>query len=121
MKDERRMGWILEYMHGNASAEVIRELESELKTDPEFRAYFLEYLNVDGGLAAQAAYVPANEGNHFLEFPGRARQTYWASWAKVAAVVTFAGVLFLGWGWVRTPYATVCGSVGTDLHAGARV
>ncbi len=121
MKDERRMGWVLDYVRGNASKEVVRELEIALKTDPEFREYFLEYLNVDGALGAQAAYRPEADRDNVLEVPSTRGGHFWWTWQKVAAAVVFAGIALSGWALGRGPYATVCGSVGTELRAGLLV
>jgi hypothetical protein len=127
MKDEQRMARILEYVSGRASAEGIAELEAALKSDPEFREYFLEYLNVDGALGALGAQGVEGEmgvGGELgkvLDFPAVRRRASWWSWGKVAAVAAFAGIALSGWALGRGPYATVCSSVGNELRAGLPV
>jgi anti-sigma factor RsiW len=69
MKNDPRTEWMEAYIQGNASREVTDRLETALREDPEFRALFLEYLNVDGALAAHAAYDPAKEDTVLREFP----------------------------------------------------
>lgn len=106
------------YIQGNASREVTARLETALREDPEFRALFLEYLNVDGALAAHAAYDPAKENTVLREFPAPWRRKPWMALAAGLAVM---GLAWWGVGSTRAAYATVYGSVGTPLQPGAAV
>jgi hypothetical protein len=116
MKHDPRMEWMEAYIQGKASREVTARLETALREDPEFRALFLEYLNVDGALAAQAAYDPARENASIEPFPAPRRAP---SWIGLAAGLAVMGAAW--WGFGRPAYATVCGSAGTDLQPGATV
>jgi ferric-dicitrate binding protein FerR (iron transport regulator) len=118
MKNDPRTEWIEAYIQGNASREVTARLETALREDPDFRALFLEYLNVDGALAAHAAYDPAKEDAVLREFPAPWRKKPWMALAAGLAVM---GLAWWGVGSTRAAYATVCGSVGTPLQPGAAV
>jgi len=50
--------WMRHYAEGTATPEIARQLESVLRDDPEFRALFVEYLNVDLALSSSAVLNP---------------------------------------------------------------
>lgn len=52
-----REEWMQQYADGAASAETTASLEAALRADAEFRALFLEYLNLDGALSEAAALM----------------------------------------------------------------
>lgn len=113
--------WVLDYVKGTASEEVVRSLESALKTDGAFRAYFLEYLNVDGALSAETAAHPEvfPENVSTLQKPPRPRR--WKAWSRVAAGIVFLGLAVALWSRNRAPYATVCAATGTPVPVGQAV
>ncbi|MEI6714842.1 MAG: LamG-like jellyroll fold domain-containing protein [Verrucomicrobiota bacterium] len=121
MKDDPRSQWIQEYRDGTASAETTSNLERALQQDPEFRLRFLEYLNVDTAIAAQAAFEGKSEPSPVVSFTPERRRLGQMPWLAMAAGMTLMGLL--GWGVqaIRIPFATVTSSVGASLSQGTAV
>lgn len=116
MNNDPRIQWIQEYSDGLASAETTAKLERALQKDPEFRVLFLEYLNIDGALAARggsgpqpAADVASTRGD------GRNRRT---PWLAMAAGMTLAGLAAWALQNAGRPFATVASSAGSVLSQG---
>jgi ferric-dicitrate binding protein FerR (iron transport regulator) len=115
---EMRESWVADYVQGTASPSVMRSLEAELRTDAEFRAYFLEYLNIDLALSSEAACAAAQSGDSILELQKATRTRPWKIWGGIAAAIAF---LILTGPWrpgARPPYATVCAATGAELRSG---
>ena len=119
MKDDPRFEWIQEYREGTASAETTSNLEGALRDDPKFRLHFLEYLNVDGALAARTVAVSPEMQAAGGSFSPRKERVRRVPWLPMAASMALAGLI--GWGvqTVRIPFATVTSSAGSGLSQGA--
>lgn len=121
MKDDARSQWIQEYRDGIASAETTANLERALQEDPEFRLRFLEYLNVDAAVAAQAAFEGESESGPVVSFTPERRRLGQLPWLAMAASMALMGLA--GWAVqaIRVPYATVTSSVGASFFQGSTV
>ena len=121
MNNDPRFQWIQEYQDGLASAETTASLERALQDDPEFRLRFLEYLNVDTALAAQAAFETVNAPDAVIPFVPVPPRTGRFRWLAIAASITLTGLLAMGVGALRRPFATVTSSAGAGISQGAVV
>jgi len=95
---DSRLDWIQRFADGLASEEEAGQLERALRDDPELRAAYLEYTNIDSALEAMAAASEAEATEKLISFP-RAHRWRWA--AAAAALVVFIGAWFA----LRTPGA----------------
>lgn len=82
-----RHDWMQQYVDGTASAEVVAQLEAALRSDSEFRALFLEYLNLDNALVAETS-IPAD--SKITPFRAPAKPVPTRRWLAVAAVLVAA-------------------------------
>src|SRR5438552_2990806 len=89
---DQRQEWIQQYGDGIASAESTARLDAALREDPEFRALFLEYLNLDRGLITAAAVFPGRASEKVTAFPSRDPRPR-MRWLAVAAVFVAALVV----------------------------
>lgn len=95
-----RNEWIQQYVDGTASAEVVAQLEAALRSDPEFRALFLEYLNLDNALTAETAILAEAKITRFRQ-PMKPASTQ--RWLAVAAVLVTTLLAAL---WLLVPQTT---------------
>ncbi len=115
---QMRESWIADYVQGRASLDVMRSLEAALRTDAEFRAYFLEYLNIDLALSSEAACAAGLSVDNITELKNTTRGRAWRTWVGIAAAIAF---LIFAVQWrpgARPPYATVCAATGAELRPG---
>ena len=94
--------WIAEYIHGTASPEAVKSLERALKDDAALRAYFLEYLNIDLALSAEAACASNIHSDGapknviaLPKPPGLTGWRDWASWSQLAELGKIAAAVGL--------------------------
>ena len=129
--DSLQESWIADYISGTASPEIVNSLEHALKNDSCLRRYFLEYLNIDLALSAEAACAietrPNGEPKNVIALstpPPVTRGLYWplaAKWGKVAAAVGLLALSGVWWTISRNPYATVYAATVNGLQAGQAV
>lgn len=134
--DPLQESWIADYIRGTACPEVVRSLEHALKNDASLRAYFLEYLNIDLALSAEAAFAftsdvhsdgdPENlislqKSSDFKRWKHGPTWGKWAKWGKIAAAVSVLGLSGVWWTKSRNAYATVSATTGAGLQAGRAV
>lgn len=115
MKDsanEARWDRVNEYLRGEASAETVAALEKELREDDEFCAEFIEYANVDLGLALLVGST-ASETDNVVPFPRPVdRRKLMTSVAAVAACVAFAAWFVVTS--ISHPFARVVHRIGVE-------
>jgi hypothetical protein len=121
MKDDPRSQWIQEYRDGIASDETTSNLERALREDAEFRLGFLEYLNVDAAIAAQAAFEGETESGPVVSFTPKRHRLEHIPWLAMAASMTLMGLLAWGVQAIRAPFAIVTSSVGASFSQGSAV
>ena len=95
---EHQCGLMERYLDGRATADDVAQLEQELRHDPELRATYLEYANLDSALEACCAHAPAPAPTRRVE-RGPAWRTVFSVWrlasAAAAVALLIAGVLLL--------------------------
>ncbi|MFZ2642960.1 MAG: LamG-like jellyroll fold domain-containing protein [Verrucomicrobiia bacterium] len=118
--NDPRLDWMRQYAEGTASAETTAQLQQALRDDPEFRSLFLEYLNLDLALSANAV-LPAPGSETVVRVP----QSRWQLWRLVATAAAACVALIFALSWwhaERPPFATVASGVGAgSLANGAQV
>ncbi len=82
------------YTEGNASPEDRAVLDTQLRTDPRFRTYFLQYLNIDSALRDAAAAGPVANPVKILRPPLSVWK--WAAGALAAAAALVVGAWISG-------------------------
>jgi hypothetical protein len=106
---------IQRHLAGSSTDEEAMALERALKTQPELRTLYLDYVNLDLALEAKAAVMECG----LVESAPAATQISHFPWrpvlAAAAAILLFAGTLF--WSLARRPYAVVNGNVGLQAAA----
>lgn len=119
MKEDPRTQWIQEYRDGVANAQTTAKLERALQEDPEFRMFFLDYLNLDSALSAHCAFDPKHNSASVVSFLPRTPRMRRTSWLAMAAGMTLAALAAWGLANARAPFATVTSSAGAGLSQGA--
>ena len=123
---DSRLDLIERYVNNRATADDLVQLERALRADPELRAIFLEYANVDSALEACCAAAPVRLPDRRI-VPLRAwwsaGLSFWRPLAAAAAIALVAGGVF----WLRpgqpplraaVPVAVeILKSDGAPLHA----
>jgi hypothetical protein len=95
MSQEQAHEWAAEYLRGTASSETVAHFSRALAGDADLRRWFLEYVNVDGALAANLAA----QASPLAEFDRELRPGRFARLSRLAAVIVCAlsPLVLLSW------------------------
>lgn len=95
MNEHHAHAWAAEYLRGTASSTTVAQFSRALACDADLRRWFLEYLNVDGALAATVASSALPE----VDIAGALRPGRVARLSRLAAVILCAlsPLLLLSW------------------------
>ena len=88
--NDSRFDWMRQYAEGTANAETTAMLEQALRDDAEFRALFVEYLNVDLALSECSVLRPSLQPTMMIHCERRA--IHWLQWRPLWAAA--AGIVF---------------------------
>jgi hypothetical protein len=95
MSQEQAHAWAAEYLRGTASSETVAHFSRALAGDADLRRWFLEYMNVDGALAANLE----SKASPLAEFDRALRPGRFARLSRLAAVIVCAlsPLVLLSW------------------------
>jgi hypothetical protein len=108
-----RHEWMQLYADGVASAETTARLDAALREDAEFRALFLDYLNLDGALG-NAAVLSGHLREKVVAFPVRKARPFLRWLAAAAAIVVALFVVPLFFPKDDAPLGVLTQSVAAD-------
>ena len=123
--NDSRFDWMREYAEGTASAETTTMLEQALREDAEFRAFFVEYLNVDLALS-DSALLGLPVQTFAAEIQTERKNVYWLHWRQLAAAAVFVALLGISalW-WVQrgavVEIVKATSGISAEWSSGSRV